>query len=119
MNPATLPNGTRTVPYNQTITATGGTGPYTFAVTSGSLPGGLTLASNGTLSGTPSAAGTFNFDVQATDSLFNTGTRSYSVQINLAPLTINPTSLPNGTQPAPPTARALPRAAAPRLTATL
>ena len=97
VNPTTLPNGTRTVAYNQTITASGGTGPYTFAVTSGSLPTGLSLASNGTLSGTPSAAGTFNFDIQATDSLANTGTRSYSVQIVPAPLTIAPTSLPNGT----------------------
>ena len=97
VTPPTLPNGTRGQAYGATFGATGGTGSYTFAVTSGALPTGLTLNSNGTLSGTPSAAGTFNFNVQATDSGFNTGTGSYSVTINPAPLTINPASLPNGT----------------------
>ncbi|MBV9558747.1 MAG: putative Ig domain-containing protein [Pseudolabrys sp.] len=98
VNPGSpLPNGTRGTAYGATFTASGGTGPYTFAVSSGALPAGLSLASNGALSGTPTAAGTYSFDVTATDSLFNTGTRSYSLTIDPAPLTINPASLPNGT----------------------
>ncbi|MBV8790894.1 MAG: putative Ig domain-containing protein, partial [Pseudolabrys sp.] len=97
VNPGSpLPNGTRGQSYGATFTASGGTGPYTFARTAGALPPGMSLAANGALSGTPSAAGTFSFDVTATDTLFNTGTRSYSLTIDPAPLTINPTSIPNG-----------------------
>ncbi|MDQ6831888.1 MAG: Ig domain-containing protein, partial [Chloroflexota bacterium] len=71
--PTTLPNATLGTPYSQTITASGGTAPYTFAVTSGTLPPGLTLATNGTLSGTPTSAGSFTFTVTATDHLGATG----------------------------------------------
>lgn len=92
-----LPNGTRGQAYGATFGASGGTGPYSFQVRSGSLPGGLSLSSSGALSGTPTVAGTFSFDVQATDSLFNTGTGSYSLTIDPAPLTINPATLANGT----------------------
>ena len=49
------------MPYSQTITASGGQSPYTFAVGSGSLPTGLSLSSAGVLAGTPDSAGTFNF----------------------------------------------------------
>ena len=97
VTPPSLPNGTQGVAYSQTFGASGGTAPYTFARTAGSLPTGLTLTSGGVLSGTPTASGIFNFDVQATDPSFNTGTTSYSVTINLAPLTINPPSLPAAT----------------------
>ena len=72
-------NGTA---YTGTVTASGGTAAYTYAVTSGSLPTGLTLASNGTLSGSPSASGTFNFTVTATDSNGCTGSRAYTVITN-------------------------------------
>ena len=101
VNPATLPNGTQGTAYNQTITASGGTTPYTFAVTSGTLPTGLSLSSGGVLSGTPSASGPFTFTVQATDPNINTGSRSYTVTINLPPLTVNPASLPAGTSGTP------------------
>jgi uncharacterized protein YhjY with autotransporter beta-barrel domain len=97
VNPASLPNGTQGTAYSQTITASGGSTPYTFARTSGALPPGLSLSSGGVLSGTPTANGTFNFDVQATDPSMNTGTRSYSLVINLVALTINPASLPAAT----------------------
>jgi hypothetical protein len=53
--------------YSGTITASGAGAPVTFVAT-GSLPPGLTLSSSGTLSGTPTAAGSFTFDVEATDS---------------------------------------------------
>lgn len=65
--PATLPTGTLTVAYSQLLTAAGGTAPYTFNVTSGSLPAGLTLTPAGLLAGTPTAAATSNFVVRATD----------------------------------------------------
>ncbi len=84
--PATLPGGTRTVAYPTTsLTASGGTAPYTYAVTAGALPGGLTLTGAGVLSGTPTATGSFNFTVTATDSTTGTGpftgARAYTVAV--------------------------------------
>ncbi|MGC2358011.1 MAG: DUF4082 domain-containing protein, partial [Candidatus Acidiferrum sp.] len=52
-----------------TLSATGGTTPYTWSIPSGSLPGGLALnATNGTIAGTPTNAGTFSFTARVTDS---------------------------------------------------
>ena len=66
---------------------------------SGSLPTGLSLnPGNGAITGTPTAGGTFNFTIQATDAQPNTGTRAYTVNIGTNSLTVNPASLPNGTQ---------------------
>lgn len=63
---SSLPNGSTSSAYSQTFNATGGTPPYTFTGTG--VPGGLTLASSGLLSGTPAATGTFAFSVQVADS---------------------------------------------------
>ena len=80
-----MPDGTIGTPYNQTIVATGGTPPYTYAVSNGNLPSGLTLDSaTGVISGTPDAAGTSNFNITATDNVGCTGTQSYSITINPA-----------------------------------
>jgi hypothetical protein len=69
-----LPSGTVGHSYSQTAGATGGTGSLTYSVTSGTLPIGVTLNStSGVLSGTPSAAGTYNFTVTASDGLLPTG----------------------------------------------
>lgn len=84
VNPATLPNGAFNGAYSQTLTATsanGGTGPYTFSVTGGTMPTGLTLSPAGVLSGTATAAGSFNFTVQATSSNGFSGSRAYTVTI--------------------------------------
>ena len=76
--PATLPPGTSGVPYSQTLTGTGGTAPYTFATVSGSLPPGLVLSATGTLSGTPTAVGSFTFTIQATDAAGCEAARTYT-----------------------------------------
>jgi len=82
VNPPTLPPATVGIPYSQTIIASGGTGPYTFAVTAGALPNGLTLnTSSGALTGTPTVAGLFTFTIQATDSLGCLGSRAYSMSV--------------------------------------
>ncbi len=61
--------GTVGVPYSSAATATGGVGPYTFSIASGSLPAGLTLnPSTGAITGTPSSEGTFSFSIKVTDS---------------------------------------------------
>ena len=64
-----LPDATFGSPYNQTLTAIGGTSPYTWVVVAGSLPSGLTLdAATGQISGTPTSPGSSSFTVQVTDS---------------------------------------------------
>ncbi len=100
VNPFTLPAGTTGAAYSQSLTATGGTAPYTFNVSAGTLPNGLTLSSGGALTGTPTVAGTFNFTAQATDTIGCQGTRSYSLTINPScpTITVNPSNptLPPG-----------------------
>jgi len=64
-----------------TITQTGGTDPVTFAVTQWALPAGLTLSSDGAISGTPTAAGSFPFTVTATDANGFTGSRAYTLTV--------------------------------------
>ena len=73
-----LTAGTYGAAYSQVLGATGGSG-HTFTVTAGSLPGGLVLASNGTLSGTLTNTGTFNFTVTATAASGCSGAASYSI----------------------------------------
>ncbi|GAB3644161.1 putative Ig domain-containing protein [Spirosoma arcticum] len=94
VSPTTVPSGTAAAAYSQTLTASGGTAPYTFAVTSGALPAGLTLTSGGVLAGTPTASGTFNFTVTATDASTGagpySGSRAYSLTIGSQPSTAGP-----------------------------
>lgn len=62
-----LPNGAVGDAYDQTIAASGGSGTYLFTLSEGALPTGTSIdASTGRITGTPSAAGTFDFTVQAT-----------------------------------------------------
>ena len=66
------------------LAATGGVQPYTWSVVAGTLPGGLSIGSDGTVSGTPTSAGTFSFTVQAADSGNSTATVPGSVPIAAA-----------------------------------
>jgi hypothetical protein len=66
------------------LSATGGVQPYTWSVVAGALPGGLTIGSDGTVSGTPTGAGTFNFTIQAADSVNSLATIPGSVPIAAA-----------------------------------
>lgn len=85
------------VAFSQTLTAAGGLGaPYTFTVTAGALPAGLTLSSTGVLSGTPTAAvGSYSFTIQARDSGTNTGTKAFTQSVWLPP-SVTTTTLPDG-----------------------
>ena len=91
----TLPNGIADTAYNQAL-ATTGTQPITWSVISGSLPAGLTLSTAGVISGTPRAVGTFNFTVQAVNSVGN-DTKPLSIVINGVAPVITTTTLPAGT----------------------
>jgi hypothetical protein len=92
-----LPNGNVGTAYNAPVTATGGTSPYTWTVSSGALPAGLALSSGGVISGTPTAAGTSTFTLTVTDSSGGTSSLTYAVSVAGA-FAITTTSLPNGAQ---------------------
>jgi hypothetical protein len=105
VNPPTLPNGSVGTPYNQTVSASGGTSPYTFSVSSGALPGGLLLNSaTGAITGTPNTAGTFVFTITATDVNGCSGSRQYTITIaspGCPAITLSPSTLPPGTAQTP------------------
>jgi arylsulfatase A-like enzyme len=83
--------------YNQTLQASGGTGPYTYAIKSGStLPAGLTL-SGGVLSGTPTVTGRSTFTIIASDSSTPVKNAERAFSINVAYLEVTRTrALPTG-----------------------
>jgi Flp pilus assembly secretin CpaC len=81
-----LPNGNIGGPYDAVLMATGGKAPYTWTVTAGALPTGLTLApSTGTITGTPNTTGSFTFTMQVTDS--NAPALTAQQQFTLTPFT--------------------------------
>ena len=99
LTPATLPNPTAESAYTATLTATGGTAPYSYSVASGTLPAGLSLnVATGLLSGTTNVAGSFTFSLRASDSSTGTGapfsaTNSYTVTIAPPAMSLTPSSL--------------------------
>lgn len=60
-------SGTVGQPFTGDIKVSGGTAPYSFQVTSGELPDGVSLMSDGTFEGTPTVAGDFAFTVEVAD----------------------------------------------------
>ncbi len=76
------PSGSTHTYYSDTLTESGGTSPYAWTVSSGSLPPGLSLSADGTLSGTPTTAGTYSFTVKVTDANSQSGTEATSLTIN-------------------------------------
>ena len=105
-----LSGGALNVPYKQLLIASGGLTPYTWTISSGSLPPGITVTTDGVVSGTPvtdpscpSYPCTYNFTVKVTDS--QTPTPAYqttplSIVIN-QDLSLAPASLPVGTANVP------------------
>jgi hypothetical protein len=79
--PTSLPVATNGTPYSQTLSTSGGFSPYTYAVTVGTLPTGLTLSTGGVLSGTPSVSGNFSFTVTSTDRAVQTATQAYTLTV--------------------------------------
>jgi hypothetical protein len=99
---SSLPGGTVSQPYSQSVQAAAGIGQLTWSITVGSLPPGLTIASltgpNVIISGTPTTQGTFPFTLRVTDTLGQFATRPLSITISLpAPPNITTTTLPAGT----------------------
>ena len=114
-NPVQPPDGTVGVAYSfsfctpaaagtcgatQTTNPTGGVAPYTFTITNGQLPPPLTLASNGTVSGTPTVAGNSPFSICVTDYLFHQQCQNVAITIHaglgLNSLTLSPNTVTGG-----------------------
>ncbi len=88
LNTAAPPEGTVGTAYTYTFTAGGGTPPYLFFCESGSLPAGLSLSQNGTLSGTPTNAGSFGFHIKVLDSNAALDRKSFFHKINPTPTAV-------------------------------
>lgn len=98
---ASLPTGRVDLAYSVTLEAAGGDGSYTWDVTSGSLPAGLSLnASTGEISGTPTAPGSSSFTVQVTSGDQLTASRQLTIDVYDV-LTVTTSLLPTGTANAP------------------
>ena len=77
------PGGAVGAAYSFTFNATSGTPPYvSWAVTSGSLPGGLSLSSAGVISGTPTTTGVYSFTVTVTDTAGFTAATAFEIVVN-------------------------------------
>jgi hypothetical protein len=95
--PTTLPSGAVGAPYSITLAAIGGTGPYRWAVTSGTLPNGVTLSSStGVIRGTPTNAGAFTFNVVVSDSASLNSNQQFNLTIASGLVIATPSPLPPG-----------------------
>lgn len=99
-----LPPGTVGKAYSLALTASGGTTPYTWSVSAGSLPAGLSLNSSGVISGTPTAATTASFTVKVTGNDTQSSTQAFSLTIATPPPTYTATfDAQGGSSPTPST----------------
>lgn len=92
----TVPGGTVNTAYSTTLSATGGTAPLSWSVSSGTLPAGIKLSTSGTLSGTPTAAGKSSFTVQVTDSANLSATQPLTLEISSGTLAFTNAAPPAG-----------------------
>jgi len=94
-----LPSGTVGQAYSQTLEASGGKTPYLWSLDAGSPPSGLSLGSDGAISGVPTVAGSADFRVRVTadDGKSDTADLSITVGPEPQPPTIVTSSLPDGT----------------------
>lgn len=91
-----LPNAQLNQPYTASLSASGGSAPYVFTIVGGALPQGLTLATNGSISGTPTAPGSFQVTFRVQDSFQNIAQATITLQVNSFNFRITTSSLASG-----------------------
>jgi hypothetical protein len=91
-----LPNGEVNIAYAATLAASGGTPPYAWSLAAGALPSALTLASAGSIQGTPSAASVTSLTLRCSDRNSVTTTAAVQLVIATAPVITTPAALPTG-----------------------
>jgi len=85
--------------YSQTLTAMGGTGPYSWSIISGSLPQGLSVEPSGKIAGRPEREGTFGFSIRVADGQSNIWVRHFSLVVlprQIAPFRVSALLVPGG-----------------------
>jgi hypothetical protein len=95
-----LPNATESVAYSQSLAAAGGASPYSWSLSSGTLPTGLSLSSAGAISGSATVTGAFPFTVLVKDAAAHSASANLSITAvtAAASLRVDTTSLPNATK---------------------
>jgi hypothetical protein len=96
ITPASLPAATAGTVFHQVLAAAPGTAPFTYAVTAGALPAGVTLSPAGVLDGAPVPTGTFPFTVGVSDVYGCVGSRAYSLVVGCPAIVLRPGSVPDG-----------------------
>jgi hypothetical protein len=96
--PTVLPGGAETATYSQTLAAVGGTAPYRWSLTIGTLPSGLSFdPSTGRISGVPASGGSYSFIVQVTDAAGQTATKAFTLAVGGLVSIATPSGLPAST----------------------
>jgi hypothetical protein len=94
LSPSSLSAMVVGVPFAESVSASGGTVPYNYAVTAGTLPAGLVLdALTGAITGTPTASGAYSFTITATDAVTASASVPYSGTVTSPTITVSPSTL--------------------------
>lgn len=96
---SSLPTGTVGSPYSATLTASGGTAPYRWSLSAGTLPAGLSLSTSGNITGTPTvpaSATSLTFKVTDSGHPVKNNSTTLSLTISPRPVAVTTTSLPSG-----------------------
>jgi len=94
-----LPQGQQGDTYSEVFAATGGNSPYSWSISSGTAPAGISMSANGDFGGMPTATGTFNFTVTVTDAAGKTANGNFSVTVVAGSNFDGPAELPRVTVP--------------------
>src|SRR6185436_19307713 len=90
-----LANATVGTAYSATLAASGGTPAYTWSITAGALPAGMTLSTGGVISGTASANGSFSVTIRVQDTAAQSAQRAFTLTVNPQPLQITTQTVPD------------------------
>ena len=99
-----LPDGRVGTTYGQTLAAVDGTPPYTWSVSEGTLPSGLTLVPTGELAGQPTSAGSFTFTVRVDDAGTPSQSDTQELAVTIDPEPVPPPTVTTTSFPEPPSA---------------